>query len=94
MLDLPLDRDVTVMADWPEERGPCHVRTPSYLRGKRGRIVAFLGAYEDPGDLAFGRPTVRRKLYHVRFSLDELWPGEAQAGDSILVEVYEHWLKD
>ena len=34
-------------------------------------------------------------LYWVRFTMDELWAGEGTYGpnDSIVVEIYEHWLE-
>ena len=34
---------VIVKDDWPETRGPAHIRTPHYLRGHRGRVVRYLG---------------------------------------------------
>jgi len=34
-------------------------------------------------------------LYWVRFTMDELWAGEGTYGpsDSLVVEIYEHWLE-
>ena len=34
---------VRVKLDWPETRGPCHIRTPHYLRGEHGTVVRHLG---------------------------------------------------
>ena len=34
---------VVVKNDWPEARGPAHVRTPHYLRGHKGRVDANHG---------------------------------------------------
>ena len=45
-----------VRDDWPEARGPAHIRTPHYLRGRNGTVVRRLGAFPNPEDLAFGRP--------------------------------------
>jgi nitrile hydratase subunit beta len=80
-----------VKDDWPETRGPVHIRTPHYLRGHNGRVLRYLGDHPNPEDLAFARPAERRSLYHVAFPLSELWP-EERAGD-VLVELYEHWLE-
>lgn len=83
--------DVVVNDDWPELRGPAHIRTPHYLRGRQGRVVRRLGAFRNPEDLAFARPAALRELYHVSFPMNAIWP-EGSAHDEIVVEVYEHWL--
>jgi nitrile hydratase len=82
---------VVVKDDWPETRGPVHIRTPHYLRGHKGRILRYLGHYPNPEDLAFARPAAERSLYHVAFPMVELWPGGAK-DDEVVVEIYEHWL--
>jgi nitrile hydratase len=83
---------VVVKNDWPEARGPAHIRTPHYLRGRKGRIVRHLGDYPNPEDLAFARPAATHKLYHVTFPMSELWP-DGRANDALVVELYEHWLE-
>jgi len=83
---------VTVREDWPEARGPAHVRTPHYLRGRRGRVLRHLGDFPDPEQLAFGRPASRRALYHVLFALPSLWP-EGGRDDELLAELFEHWIE-
>jgi nitrile hydratase subunit beta len=83
---------VIVKNDWPEARGPVHIRTPHYLRGHKGRVVRWLGAFPNPEDLAFARPAATRALYHVAFPMRELWPEGAQT-DDVVVEIYEHWLE-
>ena len=52
---------VRVKDDWPETRGPVHIRTPHYLRGMRGTVVRGLGAFPNPEDLAFARPAEPRR---------------------------------
>ena len=84
---------VRVRDDWPETRGPCHIRTPHYLRGRTGEVVRHLGDFANPEDLAFGRPAERRPLYHVRFDPHAIWR-EPRAGDELLVELFGHWLED
>jgi nitrile hydratase len=83
---------VRVRDDWPEARGPVHIRTPHYLRGRSGTVVRALGAFPNPEDLAFARPAGMRLLYHVAFPQDALWP-DGHHGDTVMVEVYEHWLE-
>lgn len=83
---------VRVKDDWPESRGPAHIRTPHYLRGHQGQIVRRLGEHPNPEDLAFARPAARRPLYHVTFPMSVLWP-EGKAQDALVVELYEHWLE-
>ena len=82
---------VRVKDDWPETRGPVHIRTPHYLRGMQGTVVRTFGDYPNPEDLAFARPAARRTLYHVAFDQPAVWQ-EGRAGDELL-ELYEHWLE-
>ncbi len=82
---------VQVREDWPEARGPVHIRTPHYLRGRRGKVVRYLGDFPNPEDLAFARPATRLPLYHVAFAACDIWPGPARP--ELLVEVFEPWLQ-
>lgn len=87
---------VRVKLDWPEQRGPCHIRTPHYLRGELGTVVRHLGDYPNPEDLAFARSASDRPLYHVAFNLSGVWHegrDDAPGHDELLVEIYEHWLE-
>ncbi|MBU6499862.1 MAG: nitrile hydratase subunit beta [Rhodospirillales bacterium] len=83
---------VRVRNDWPETRGPCHIRTPHYVRGETGVVVRHLGDFPNPEDLAFARPAPILALYHVRFAQPALW-GEGMAGDEVVVEIFEPWLE-
>jgi hypothetical protein len=84
---------VRVRDDWPETRGPCHIRTPHYLRGREGTVLRHLGDFPNPEDLAFARPAARRPLYHVLFDRAALWP-DGHGGDDVLAEVFGHWLEE
>jgi nitrile hydratase len=84
---------VRIRRDFPELRGPCHIRTPHYLRGRRGVVERGLGAFPNPEDLAFGRPAATIPLYHIRLDQPGLF-GEGAAGDTLLVEIFEHWLEE
>ena len=82
---------IRVKDRWPEAEGPAHIRTPHYVRGRRGLVVRHLGDYPNPEDIAFARPAPLRALYHVAFAPAALWPDAG--GDEVLVEIYEHWLE-
>lgn len=74
---------------------PGHVRTPAYIRGKRGVIERLCGQFPNPEELAYGRNGLpRQPLYRVRFRQREVWPDyRGGADDSIDVEIYQHWLE-
>ncbi len=81
---------VRVRAVWP----PGHVRTPGYVRGRSGVVVAVRGPFPDPEVLAYGRPGPARWLCTVRFRQVDLWPGYRGPGhDSLQADLYEHWLE-
>ncbi len=85
---------IRVRDDWPELRGPAHVRTPHYLRGREGRVVRLLGRFPNSEDLAFARPAPRLPLYHVAFPPQAIWPDAAQPpDDELLVELFGPWLE-
>jgi len=82
---------VTVRAAYP----PGHIRTPYYIRGKRGVIERICGEFANPEELAFGRDGLpKRPLYRIRFQQRDVWPdygGELE--DTVDIEIFEHWLE-
>ncbi len=72
-----------------------HIRTPFYVRGKRGVVERICGAFRNPEDLAFGRDGMpKRVLYRVRFEQKHVWPDyRGNAADTVDVEIFEHWLE-
>ena len=74
---------------------PGHVRTPRYVRGRRGVIDDIAGHYANPEELAYGRDgRPRQALYRVRFRQSELWPDyRGLAADAVVVDLLEHWLE-
>ena len=83
---------VVVRTDRPKG----HIRTPTYVRGKRGVILGNHGAWPNPEELAYGKSGLpKRTNYWVQFQMDELWKGQGDYGpnDTIAVEIYEHWLE-
>ena len=73
---------------------PGHVRTPFYIRGRDGVVESVAGDFADPEELAYGRDGLpKQTLYRVRFRQADLWPDYTGASaDSLVVDVYEHWL--
>lgn len=73
---------------------PGHVRAPAYLRGKTGVIERELGAFRNPEQLAYGLKADEKPLYRVRFTMSELWGGDAESpADTLDAEIYGHWLE-
>lgn len=78
-----------------EMYAPGHIRTPWYVRGRRGTIERLCGVFGNPEELAYARPgTPRQPLYRVRFLQKNLWPDYVgSANDTIEIEIYQHWLE-
>jgi nitrile hydratase len=79
-----------------EAHPPGHIRTPLYLRGKRGVILRDFGAWPNPERLAYGMhglPAIT--LYQVAFTMVEVWAGDGTYGprDTVTADIYEHWLE-
>jgi len=74
---------------------PGHIRTPWYIRGHVGVIERFCGYFRNPEELAYVRPgTPLRALYRVRFAQPRVWDDyRGASGDTIDVDLYEHWLE-
>ena len=82
---------VRVRDDYPAG----HFRTPVYVRGRVGTVVAFRGSFGDPEVLAYRLRGPDRPLYAVRFRHGDLWSdGGGQQDDTVDVEIYGHWLSD
>ena len=72
---------------------PGHVRTPAYLRGRKGVIERVLGPFGNPEQLAYGHEPDRLPLYRVRFRMAEIWPEAERPDDTLDAEIYAHWLE-
>jgi len=81
---------VLVRDDYPAG----HIRTPVYVRGREGKITRRIGKFSNPETLAIGRDGLPKKtLYEVKFKQRDLWPDyDGTAEDSLLIDLYEHWL--
>jgi len=71
-----------------------HIRTPYYVRGKRGWVVEYCGHFLNPEQLAVGDtsgPAIA--LYRIGFRQKDLWPDySGLRDDKLFIEIYEHWL--
>lgn len=72
-----------------------HHRTPSYIKGKTGRIERVHAAFRNPESRAYGGDGLpEMALYLVRFAGSDLWPdARADGGHYVYVDVFEHWLE-
>ncbi len=72
-----------------------HNRTPLYVRGKTGVIERVCGAFGQPELLAYGRDGEPfQTLYRVHLAQTDIWPDDAEtAGDTLEIEIFEHWLE-
>jgi nitrile hydratase len=84
--------NVRVRAAFP----PGHIRTPYFLRGKKGVIDSLAGEFPNPEELAYGRTGLPRlALYRVVFRQPDLWPSYAGAAeDTVIADIFEHWLDE
>ena len=73
-----------------------HHRTPSYIKGKTGRIERVHGAFRNAETRAYGDDGLPEiPLYLVSFARSDLWPGSAAGeGYRVYVDVFEHWLEE
>ena len=86
----PRDR-VRVRVDSPGH----HFRTPAYIQGKSGQVVALCGVFPNPETLAHGGSGLPQKpLYRVEFPQTQVWEGyQGPTADTVLADIYEHWLE-
>lgn len=72
-----------------------HCRTPYFVQGKVGDVVAVHGSFPNPEQRAYGGNGLPYKtLYQVRFDQRDLWAtysGPAQ--DVLHIDLFEHWLE-
>ena len=73
---------------------PGHVRTPTYVRGRRGIVERLCGAFPNPEERAYARSGLpAQPLYRIRFRQEDLWPDyHGHTSDTVDVEIFEHWL--
>jgi nitrile hydratase subunit beta len=73
---------------------PGHHRTPSFVRGKEGVVIALAGRLPDAERMAYGQRGPDQPVWRVRFDQTALWPDYAgDPADTVIVDLYEHWLE-
>ena len=69
-----------------------HTRLPSYARDKTGEIVVVHGCHVFPDTNARGKGENPQWLYAVAFDAQELFGGDAEAGNRVMVDCWEPYL--
>ena len=70
-----------------------HTRLPRYARDKAGIIVRDHGVFVYPDTNALFQGEQPRHLYCVRFGAQELWGPQANAQDSVYLDLWETYLE-
>jgi len=81
---------VRVRDDYP----PGHIRTPVFIRGKRGVITCDYGEFDNPEITTYALQGPQKTLYGVRFRQVDVWPDYAGSDiDTLDIDIFEHWLE-
>ncbi len=72
-----------------------HHRVPAYAKGRVGVIERVCGRHGRPETFVRGDGEPLTHLYRVRLRQPDIWPDYAgSGGDTLDVEVFEHWLNE
>jgi len=77
-----------------ERHAPGHTRVPRYVRGRRGVVVHVAPPFSYPDASAHGLPRRSESTYHVEFTASELWAEDAEADETIVVDLWESYLEE
>ena len=69
-----------------------HTRLPRYVRGKNGTIERDADVEDLPDAIAANLGKKAQHIYTVRFAARELWGEEANARDSVYLDLWEGYL--
>ncbi|WP_086383303.1 SH3-like domain-containing protein [Caballeronia sordidicola] len=72
-----------------------HYRVPTYIRGKRARIVRVIEQYINPEEEGYGRDAGHVIwMYQISLLQSDLWVAyKGAAHDHLQIEVFEPWLE-
>jgi nitrile hydratase len=72
-----------------------HHRTPWYIKGKLGTVVADNDAWLNPETRAYGESGLPKvTVYRIQFDQHDLWEDyDGPPGDSLIADVFAHWLE-
>lgn len=72
-----------------------HHRVPAYAKGRVGIVERVCGRHGRPETFVRGDGEPLTRLYRVRLRQSDIWPNYAGGpGDTLDVEVFEHWLEE
>ena len=81
---------VRVREDYP----PGHIRTPVFIRGKRGVITRNFGKFDNPEITTYELDGPQKALFEVRFRQVDVWHDYVgPEHDTLDIDIYEHWLE-
>jgi nitrile hydratase subunit beta len=69
-----------------------HTRIPRYIRGKRGVIIQHHGVFLLADTNAYAGPDKPQNVYSVQFSARELWGDEANAKDTVCIDLHDDYM--
>ncbi len=70
-----------------------HTRLPAYAAGAVGEVVLQHGAHVFPDSNAHFKGEAAEPLYAVQFSAQELWGGEADPRDEVVLDLWQSYLE-
>jgi nitrile hydratase len=70
-----------------------HTRLPGYVRDRVGTVVRVNGGWVFPDTMAHGRGENPTWVYAVRFEAEELWGGDSDCRDVVIVDMFEPYLE-
>lgn len=70
-----------------------HTRLPRYARGKFGAVTRQHGGHVLPDASAHGKGESPQHLYTIAFTARELWGAEANARDTVRLDLWESYLE-
>ncbi|MEX0285601.1 MAG: nitrile hydratase subunit beta [Paracoccaceae bacterium] len=70
-----------------------HTRVPRYVRGHIGRVVSNLGFFQFADAMAVGKGPAPQFCYTVEFEARTLWGEDAQADDTMFLDLWEPYLE-
>ncbi|MBT4139219.1 MAG: nitrile hydratase subunit beta [Candidatus Latescibacteria bacterium] len=72
-----------------------HCRTPQFVQGKTGEVVAVFGQFPNPEQRAYGSNGLPHQiLYQVCFDQTDLWVNySGPEQDTLRIDLFEHWLE-
>ena len=71
---------------------PTHTRMPRYVRGKTGTVEIDHGVFVYPDASAHGQEKPQR-CYSVRFAAQDLWGAQANARDSLNIDMFDDYIE-